>query len=183
MSSASTSLDVKRHKGESADTVCRLAIEIPVSLPPPSPSKSTLITSETKALKYKSVEGEAQTPQLELTLTVLPGSSHRIPFRVELASPLLDDTLQMSVGLCKHTWTKGIHTSVGSDKGHDFPGIMVGSVKLDKTSERGTMDVVSKSKEGWVVEGEYVVEEDSVTASGCAIRLSVSIRQWDLRRL
>lgn len=155
-----------------------------MSLPSPGPSKSPLTSSQSKALKYKAAEGVDQAssslPELETTLTVLPGSRDRLPFRVHLCSPLIpiDDSLHLSVGLCKHTWTKGIHTSLGSDKGHDFPGIMVGSIKLGSPdSERGVMEVTSRDQDGWVVDGEYRVEEGSVTALGCAIRLSVSLRR------
>lgn len=91
------------------------------------------------------------------------------------------DDPKISLGLCKHTWTKGLHTSVGSDKGHDFPGIMVGSLKLDDTRPdigRGYMELAhgnasANGSGGVVIEGEFQVEEDEITALGCGLRLSV----------
>jgi hypothetical protein len=84
------------------------------------------------------------------------------------------------VGLCKHTWTKGIDTSLGSPKGHDFPGIMVGSLSLSsggsgRSPEPGYIRLADKvEKGGMVVEGEYEVGEDMKTVRGCGLRLSVS---------
>lgn len=161
---------------------------MPVSLPPPASSKTPLIATQSKPLKGG--EGE-----LETTLVVLPcppGSSRRIPYQIHLrtsgsGAPLAidgaNDSLKVSLELCKHTWTKGIKTSLGSPNGHDFPGIMEGSLKLDDQRpgpSRGTMHMRQEARGGekgdggLLVEGEYEVEDGLVTALGCGIRLSVS---------
>lgn len=150
------------------------------------------MASQTKPLIYKPSDTHtSQAPHLETTLTIYPtnpSTPSRIPFRIHLQSEFLDPTandesLYISLGLCKHTWTKGISTSVGSEEGHDFPGIIVGSLKLDRPDpKRGVIEVGNargdreKGAGGGelVVEGEYQVEEDEVTAQGCGIRLSVS---------
>lgn len=92
-----------------------------------------------------------------------------------------EQDLKVSVGLCKHTWTKGIDTSLGSPKGHDFPGIMVGSLSLSPSSTSGSrppqpgyIQHGQGEKGEMVVEGEYEVGEDMKTARGCGLRLSVS---------
>jgi len=86
------------------------------------------------------------------------------------------------VGLCKHTWTKGIDTSLGDPGGHDFPGIIVGSLKPDDSRPGGgpgRIGIVNDEGEGgMVVQGEYEVEEDMFTARGCGLRLSVSPGLW-----
>jgi hypothetical protein len=87
------------------------------------------------------------------------------------------------VGLCKHTWTKGIETSLGSPKGHDFPGIIVSPLSLlpspssgGRPREPGYIRLGERGEKGeLVVEGEYEVGEDMKTVRGCGLRLSVSL--------
>ena len=181
-------------------------MELPVSLPPPPSSKSPLVSSGSKPLIYKS-STTTSVPELATTLTIypsLPASPRRIPYRINLESPLLppssppdptsssvdsskpsgrgsnDGPIVVSLGLCKHTWTKGIHTSLGDKEGHDFPGIMVGSVRVNDQrpdAGRGFMRLQEGAREGEMVcEGEFEVAEGEVTASGCGLRLNVSPR-------
>jgi hypothetical protein len=167
----------------------RLSIEIPVSLTPQQSRKAPLVTSDSKDLSYDS-SSSSTPPRLELNLSVFPSSAGtplRIPFRLTLTSvphpellDLSDPTLKISVGLCKHTWTKGIDTSLGSKEGHDFPGIMIGSLKVDDNRPEGGPGSIrvlddGKGKGDVVVEGEYEVEEDMSSARGCGLRLSVSV--------
>lgn len=140
---------------------------------------------DTKTLSY---DTSSLPPSLQATFLIFPSSSsdpRRIPFRLTLStSPhpglldLSDQTLKVSVGLCKHTWTKGIDTSLGDPGGHDFPGIIVGSLKPDDTRPGGgpgTIRVLDGDGKGeLVVEGEYEMEEDMFTARGCGLRLNVS---------
>jgi hypothetical protein len=135
----------------------RLSIEIPISLPPPSSSKSPLTTSATKPL----LEGT----NLEATLTIFPSpiqTSQRIPFHLSLNSPsipLSATDLKISVGLCRQTWTKGIDTSLGSPEGHDFPGIIVGSLSPGVSRPQPGSVGFKDNGKGMVVEGESEIGE------------------------
>jgi hypothetical protein len=126
---------------------------------------------------------------LEATLSISPSPSYsdpqRIPFHLYLRTPFIEvseQNLKISVGLCKHTWTKGIDTSLGSPRGHDFPGIMVGSLSLspshgggDRPHEPGYIRLGERGEKGeMVVEGEYELGDDMKTVRGCGLRLSVS---------
>jgi hypothetical protein len=84
--------------------------------------------------------------------------------------------LKISIGLCKHTWTKGIDTSLGSKEGHEYPGIMVGILSLDRPVGPGRITVQRQSgKEEMVVAGEYEVGEGMKSVKGCGLRVGVSL--------
>jgi hypothetical protein len=118
---------------------------------------------------------------LEATLTIFPSptpTSQRIPFHLSLNSLCLSSTnqsdLKVSIGLCRHTWTKGINTSLGSPEGHDFPGIIVGSLSPGVSRPQpGSIEFKDDGK-GLVVEGEYEIGEGMRSARGCGLRISVS---------
>ena len=150
----------------------RLSIELPISLSPPSSSKSPLVTTASKPLTNGT--------NLEAKFTVLPSPStppQRIPFQLYLNSPSIPSSptdLKISVGLCRHTWTKGIDTSLGSPEGHDFPGIIVGSLTPGiSRPQPGSIEIRDDGK-GLVVEGEYEIEEGMTSVRGCGLRVNVS---------
>jgi len=150
----------------------RLSIEIPISLSPPSASKSPLVTTASKPLTNGT--------NLEATFTIFPATSpppQRIPFQLSLNSPSIPSSptdVKISVGLCRHTWTKGIDTSLGSPEGHDFPGIIVGSLTPGiSRPQPGSIEIRDDGK-GLVVEGEYEIGEGMTSVRGCGLRVSVS---------
>lgn len=152
--------------------MCRLAIEIPITLSRPSPRKSPLTSDASKSLSNGTLHAE---------FAILPSPSssppQRIPFTLSLnpSSPISQADWKISVGLCRHTWTKGIDTSLGSPEGHDFPGIIVGSLGPGRPGP-GTIDLRDGEK-GWIVEGIYEVGEGSSSVRGCGLRVSVSFVQ------
>jgi hypothetical protein len=151
---------------------CRLSIEIPISLPLLSSSKTPLVTSAFKPLMNGT--------NLEATFTILPSPSpppQRIPFELSLNSSSIRNSitdLKISVGLCRHTWTKGIETSLGSPEGHDFPGIIVGSLSPGVSRPQPGNIGIREDGKGMVVEGEYEIGEGAKSARGCGLRISVS---------
>jgi hypothetical protein len=119
---------------------------------------------------------------LKATFTIYPtppssSSSNVIPFRLVIPEQSESfPSLKISIGLCKHTWTKGIDTSLGSKEGHEYPGIMVGILSLDRPSGPGRITVQRQSgKEEMVVEGEYEVGEGMKSVKGCGLRVGVSL--------
>jgi hypothetical protein len=143
-----------------------------MSLPPPSSSKSPLVSTATKPL----LDGT----NLEATFTIFPSptpTSQKIPFHLHLNSPsipLSATDLKISVGLCRHTWTKGIDTSLGSPEGHDFPGIIVGSLSPGVSRPQPGIIEFKDDGKGMTVEGEYEIGEGMRSARGCGLRISVS---------